>query len=342
MRKAGFAWGMIALVGALGAVGCADGAGTTETAPSEPGVASAPLTEAPAPVEQQDKREAKPNEGHHGMRHERGPLGLLGVAMHELDLSDAQKATIKSAMEGLREGKDERREASPVAAALAAGLRAGKIDEAAVLAKVGSGKDEADQARLAKALDTLHDTLTAEQRSKLVATMTERMDAEPKARGGKAADGAGKRGFDKSKMGKGGPVGHLLRGIELKGDQQKKIDEALAALKPSDADRDAMKERGEEKRAEMRARMATFATDGFDAKAFLADKGEGHEVHAKRLVKAVAAIAPILDASQREELAKRLESGPVAGKHGARGARGVPGARAGKGARARGAAPESL
>lgn len=278
--------------------------------------------DAPAKHEKGDKMRG------HGRGHG-GPAMLLGAALHELDLTDAQKATIKGELDALHDAREDRAAAKDdheaSRAALAAAVRSGKIDESAQLAQNAPPKP--DMARIAKAIGVLHDTLTAAQRKQLVASVQERMESfggpdgehHKGMRGGKdarddnARDGAREKGKG---MRMHGPMGHMLKNLSLTEAQQAKVNEALAKLAPSDADREAMKANHEAFRKTMNERLQSFAADSFDAKAFVAmpegaakfgpDKMHGH------MVKELAAIVPLLDDAQRAELAKRIEQGPPA------------------------------
>jgi Spy/CpxP family protein refolding chaperone len=267
--------------------------------------------------------------GKHGWGH--GPDHLLRAALKELDLSDAQKTAIKGAIDGLHEGRGDHPKKDPaVFAALAEGVRAGSIDKAAIEAKIGKQADgiEEHRARLASALSTLHATLTKEQRRALVDAMAAKMEEKGARKGnvegqkGDDDDHEG-RGFKGDRGGwggkgmKGGPLGHMLRDLDLTAEQQAQIDKALEANRPDEADRADKKEAFEAMRAERKAKLETFAADSFDAKAFLAGdakKGMGPQAHLDRMVTSLAAIVPVLTPAQRTALADKLEKGPM-GKH---------------------------
>lgn len=236
-----------------------------------------------------------------------GPELLLFAALHELELTDAQRGAIKGALDKMPRGPKERgRVDRPEIAALAAGVRAGKVDTAAVLAKVG-GEDRAfeeHKASLAGALATLHATLTKEQRSELISAVAARME-EHGPPGREAGRGEGPPGR--------GPLGFLLHGVELTDAQSEAIQRALEAQRPS---AENMKERFEAMRAEVSARLQTFAADALDAKAFVEPppgaQAGGPKGPIERMTKDLAAIVPLLEPAQREVLAARLEQGPPA------------------------------
>jgi Spy/CpxP family protein refolding chaperone len=313
-------WTAIPLLGALlGVTGCgADTASAKATDPTEEAAQGLATDKAAA-----DTRADRP-EGPRG-HGPGGPEHLLMAALHELDLTAAQKTTIQAVMEKLAppaRGDHGPRDTAAFTA-LSAGIRAGKIDTAVVLAGIGapgSGPD-ARLADVATALSTLHATLTKEQRRALVDGMAKRMaehgpppGAPPPDMGDRDRDhGPGPDhgpGFDHD----GGPLGHMLSGLSLTAAQRTSIDTALAAQRPAMGDRDAMKKQFEARGAQMRARMESFASDTFDAKAFVAppaDAPQGAMMHPlARMVNELAVVVPLLDPAQREALAVQLEKGP--------------------------------
>lgn len=308
------------VLAAAGLAGC--NTPSTDDDSADTDVAASELATEPAPA-RHDK--AGPMRGeHHGKPG--GPAMLLGAALHELDLTDAQRSTIQNELDALHQDAGARADHDAARAALAAAVKSGRVDEAALLSKIAPARP--DTARLAKALGVLHDTLTPAQRKELVSAVEERMahvkrggpkgDRERvEAREGKGHE-RGRRGHGMAGRGEHGPLGHLLRGVSLSDAQREQVREALSKLAPNEADRDAMKAQHEAFRSRMKERLASFASDSFDASAFVAppegapqlgpDKMFGH------MVKALAVVAPILDEGQRAELAKRIEEGPGA-KH---------------------------
>lgn len=289
-----------------------------------------------------------------------GPTMLLHTALNEkdLELTEEQKSTIEAAIT-----KAEPEDAEPTKApadspfaVLVEEIRAGKVDPAAVVAKMTP--DAAANPRHAaavEALQTLHKTLTKEQRRKLVDQVEKQReewgkrgergerrergkheDKNPQAPGGensKNTDPHQKRDHERGKHedkkpqrgpmdGKGpqlrsdkglGPMGFLLQDLELTDTQQDAIKKALAAQKPeagAKPNAEAMKKHFEEMQATMKTRLESFASDNFDAKAFLSPP-EGMESKGKQMMeqmaKNLAAIVPILEPAQREKLAASLE-----------------------------------
>jgi Spy/CpxP family protein refolding chaperone len=307
-------WTAIPLLGALlGVTGCgADTASAKATDPTEEAAQGLATDKAAA-----DTRADRP-EGPRG-HGPGGPEHLLMAALHELDLTAAQKTTIQAAMEKLAppaRGDHGPRDTAAFTA-LSAGIRAGKIDTAAVLAGTGapgSGPD-ARLADVATALSTLHATLTKEQRRALVDDMAKRMAEHGPPPGGAPGD---KGDRDHGPGGpEGGMLGHLLGDLSLTDAQRTSIDSALAAQRPAAGASDAMKQKFEARGAAMKAKMETFAADSFDAKAFVAppaDAPQGAMMHPMaRMVNDLAVVVPLLTPAQRETLAAQLEKGPPMG-----------------------------
>jgi Spy/CpxP family protein refolding chaperone len=288
--------GVLPLVGALAAfAGCN---GQSSTAEDETSVGSAKLEPAAEATERA--------RGHRGM-HGKGPEHLLFAALHELDLSDAQRTAIQGEIDALHQAKEAPADFEAHRTALAAAIRSGKVDETAL--PMPAMKAPKDGTRFAKAMQTLHDTLTPEQRKQLVDAVSAKMDEHEEHFAAKGEKG---HMF--------GPLGHMLRGIEMTDAQREKVRDALAKIGPQEAYREAMKAKHEAFRKVMRERLASFTADRFDASAFTAPPKDapafGPEAGHGMMVKALAAVVPILDEAQRAELAKRFEQGPPAGKRG--------------------------
>jgi Spy/CpxP family protein refolding chaperone len=262
--------------------------------------------------------------------------------MAELDLTDAQKATVKGALDQLAASARARgpRGDAPLAA-LAASVRAGNVDPSMAVEPPGarSGFEE-HRAAVADALQTLHATLTKEQRRALVDVLAKRMEAQgPKGARGPGCDesaapgGEGACGHGPPARARGaradmplsvpprmGMLGGLLSELELTDAQREAIEHALEAQRPAAPDPAVMRQRFEAMRAELRARLEVFAVERFDAKAALAplegDKANPPMPPHALVVKELAVVVPILDPAQREKLATLLEQAPRGGAHG--------------------------
>ena len=303
---------LVALAGCSGESGAAPSATNATTAQAEATPATAQASVA--------------NPGHGDFhRFHGGQEFLLRAALHEpsLNLTAAQKTTLEGALADSAPKTPATFDRTRIVA-LAAGVRAGKIDPASLPAPATNATNGADahRAAAAKAVDTLHATLTADQRRALVDAVTKRM----------AEHGAG-TDHDHARNGKGprpgmermggepgdrGPMGGLLAGLDLTKAQEDAIHAKLEAARPappSDAERAAMKAQHEAFKADMQARLQTFVSDTFDANAFVAPPAgavQGPKDHADHMATELAIITSVLDPAQREKLATRLEQGPPA------------------------------
>ncbi|NUP04984.1 MAG: hypothetical protein HOW73_02870 [Polyangiaceae bacterium] len=240
-----------------------------------------------------------------------GPEMLLHAALQEeIGLSNAQRSTIETSLASLRApGEDGKAGFDEHAKELAAAVRAGKVDVAKLRA---DDTEEAHAVRLAKveaALDELHDTLTPEQRTKLVAAVGERME-EP-------FDGAppGKHMMKGPREG-GGPMKKMvLNGVELRDDQREAIEAAMEARMKSSDQAPPTKEEMEAQRdkhiAARKAFLESFAKDTFDAESAMASMKALRPKMAPPFLDDLAVVVPLLDADQREALASSIEKGPM-------------------------------
>jgi len=267
-----------------------------------------------------------------------GPERLLVVALHEdIGLSDAQKATIRSALDAARparpQGGEEKMKAH--GAKLAAAVRAGKVDVATLAADGPTAPDatamNAHLESVKKALTTLHATLTPEQRQKLVSAVENHEGrGGPGAHMGRGGRHGGSRPEGEAQHVRGehprpegmhGAMG-LLKDLDLSDAQKEQIRAKLQANRPaapSEADREAMKAKFEAMRGEHKARLESFAKDDFDANAFLAkpanapEMGKGMKGMHEHMLQELAVITEVLTPAQREKLATKIEMGPEHG-----------------------------
>lgn len=312
---------LFALVAAL--AGCSAAETGTST-----GAESVDSVQATATAEQAQKAES--NEGHSargpafGAR-PGGPEFLVHAALRApLNLTAEQKATL----EGLAKSSVPQRPAFDVARAskLAAAVRSNSFEASEQKPVIDESARQARIAAAAKAMATLHDTLTPEQRSAFVDSIEKHASEHGKRdeHGAKTA----MRGEHGPRMGKrhgghaGGPM-RMLAGLDLTQEQKDAIkakleaarpEKAEKAEKPSTEQREAMKARFESMRTEMKAKLESFKSDTFDATAFVTpskpfarpEQLDGHRMNG------LAAITSILTPAQRETLAARIEQGPAA------------------------------
>jgi hypothetical protein len=256
-------------------------------------------------------------------------LGLLKAALRELDLSAEQKAAVEGALAKLPAPPHERGEGpgKEARAALARSVREGKVDPGAIPA-APRPDFEAMQASAAEALQTLHRTLTPEQRRALVDALQMRAEEHgPWGRGKGGPEGEGPREHGKhGPRGAGrdglGPAGFFLRDLGLTELQKASIQKALRESMADHAgdkgrpDPAALEKKREEMRAERKARLESFVGENFDARAFVAPPKDAKEhpglkEHGARMHRMLAVVVPLLDSAQREKLAQRIESGPA-------------------------------
>jgi len=240
-----------------------------------------------------------------------GPDALLSAALHEqLNLTPAQRTTIEGAASALKQSAREAHVAERGRmTALAAAIRAGKVDPSTLPPRDMSARLTAS----AKALDTLHATLTKEQRVALVDAMTKKASSHDHSgwKNAKAHMAPEQRDGDH------GGLHHFLAGLDLTKAQEDAIRAKLEAERPqlTDADRQAMKQRFELARSEKLARLQTFANDTFDANAFVAPpSGDAKSPtdRADHMLKKLAVVTSVLEPAQREKLAARFEQSPRA------------------------------
>lgn len=291
---------LVALSGCSAESATGSGAGTASTAQ-----VADPIVAAPATASTNAAGPARgPRPG--------GPDSLLVAALREpINLTAEQKATVEGALAASKPaglpGFDKTR-----VSALAAGIRSGKVDVATV--KAQAPNDDAKAAHLAaaaKAVATLHATLTPAQRRALVDAVAKHAASHASHPPMDHAGGPPPGGL--------GSMEHLLEGLDVTQAQHDAIRAKLDAQRPTpptDADRAAMKQQHETFRAAWTAKLQTFANDTFDANAFVAPpegalKGPGPD-HADRFAADLVILTSVLEPAQREKLAARIEAGPPA------------------------------
>ncbi len=258
--------------------------------------------------------------GHHGKRDKfRGPERIFQAALELDGLSDAQKSTIEGLLE--RPAKGDKDDAAHTArkelmTSLADSVRKNSVDADAFAtrsAKLAPAAKADHHDAFVQKLNTLHATLTPAQRAALVANIkdkaAEHMDRMVE-HGDK--DKAGKR--DKAGM---GPMGKMLKGIEVSDAQREQIAAAIekAGLKKDKGDHFEQMAGMKEK---MDAMFSAFEKSSFDAASVLPAPPEMRGDHMADMAKTLAVVVPLLDESQRGALADKLEQGPMGwkGMHG--------------------------
>ena len=286
---------VVALASSLHLAACGRDTGGVDAgaAPAPPPESSAAPPRAEAPPAPPPSPPGPPD-GRHGRT-------LFGAALQEIELTDAQRATVNGLLDDLRTPDST----SPTAfsSKLAASIRAGKIDEQAIESALGGREREAHRQAYAAALQKLHEALTPEQRKSLVSKTMARLD-EREARLQQAR--ARRNDNEANLVGRG--MDRLLRRIELRDGQREKIEKALTdagiSVDPGaeQRDMDSIRERH-------RALIDAFARDDFDAQSSLAGTGSALEGQPARMIAAMKVVLPLLEEGQRAELADRLERG---------------------------------
>jgi Spy/CpxP family protein refolding chaperone len=223
--------------------------------------------------------------------HHHGIVGAMFHAAHELDLKDAQKATLEKLTTDLHAGAEgQMPEMKDYHAALTAQVKAGKI-EPAKLDPLQAAVDKAQKARRdkeAEALNGLYALLEPAQRKALVAAVRAKQAAH------KAPDPAKAEAHAKQRM------EHLTKTLDLDAAQQKKVEPLLAKDAPPANMADEMKKHSD-------AVLTAFEGDGFDAKKLEpAGPPAGKGMMASH-VAFLTALLPILKPEQREKLAASYE-----------------------------------
>jgi Spy/CpxP family protein refolding chaperone len=265
--------------------------------------------------------------GHHGfgMHHRGGPDGLIHAALREpINLTPAQRTTIEALVK--QDAPQKPAFDASHAAKLAAAIRSNTVEQLQPPAQDTSARDAHIAAEAAK-LTTLHDTLTAEQRTQLVDAIAKRQAehaqhrGEDGAKGGKGPGGH-EHGGRGEHMGGEGFRGHafggpMLEGLDLTQAQKDAIKAKLEAERPAaptEEQKAQWKAQHESMRAAREAQLQTFKGNSFDAKAFVTPpqmNGAGLKPNERR-VNHLAVITSVLTPAQREILAKRIEAGPQA------------------------------
>jgi Spy/CpxP family protein refolding chaperone len=298
-------WLALPIALAIGAVGCKD-----EAAPAPVATATAEAVKAPAAAPAPTVTASAGADHAHGRGRGRNRAGIVGAifrAAHDLDLKDAQKATVEKLGADLRgDGAGQPSEMKDYHTALLAQVRAGKI-ETAKLDPLQAAAEKAMKARRekeAEALNGLYAALEPAQRKALVAAVRAKQAAHK-------PDPAKAEAHAKDRL------AHLTKQLDLDAAQQKKVEPLLAKEAPPAVVQDAMKQHAD-------AVLGGFEGDGFDAKKLEPKSPPGAApmtAHAQFL----AALLPILKPEQREKLAADMEKPGRGMRHGPNGeANGMP------------------
>jgi Spy/CpxP family protein refolding chaperone len=243
----------------------------------------------------------------HRHHHGGGVTMLIEMSIHELTLTDDQKAKIEKARADLREKmKPVRAADKDFANVLADGVAAGKVDKAKTDAAID--KLVAQSLKLhdaaADSLVQLHDALTSAQRAELVDKVQANFEKWKAAHGKDEAD---------EKEHRSGNLLALVRELNLSQDEAQKIkaglQEKMKAAKPTEKNaKHAMDHDHKDVTDHMAAFATAFKADKFDPKKVSSAKADEHMARfaAARRALILEVAAPILTADQRTKLADMI------------------------------------
>ena len=257
-----------------------------------------------------------------------GSVGLLREALNLTTLSNAQHGAIRGLIEEQRTAgrPASKRFDAGFRTQLADAVRAGHIDMA-LMSQRRETMDTARKAHIAdrnRRLDTLHKTLSADQRVALVDRVRARVSA-----GGDVDDRSrGRRGKGRGRFARNGGMSdenldlgrpsrsgrglfRMVQGLALTPKQQTAIDTLMEKQRdnrPSEADRTAKREALRKCRE---AFLDSFASETFDAATQRCPRFSDDERESRRTRRAegMNELIQILTESQRQLLADRLSAG---------------------------------
>jgi Spy/CpxP family protein refolding chaperone len=295
-------------LGAAGAIfllaGC--GGGPTDTVPDQNvDQKESEITSVPDKPVRESKTHAGRGRGHGG------PAHLLRAALDELTLTADQKQKVEGLLENMKQaGPGPSVESRALQASIQKSVQSGSFDDAALakhyIALEGEARQNAE--KMQNALNELHQTLTAEQRSELVQKLQARMKDGPLGKDGKHEREAkgGRPGKERHgrRFGKGfGFEKRALADLDLTDEQRQKLESAR------DANESELSGKGEWKtRAE--GMLTAFGSASFDAKKLMdaGDMAKHARTFAEMRVKRARTLVEILTPEQRAKYAASLES----------------------------------
>jgi len=255
--------------------------------------------------------------------------GLGGLALnaaHDLQLTDEQRTSIEQIQGQLSTGDPGSRTAyQDFQSHLAADIRSAKFDAAQLHADYAAfdATRRAEQDREADALNALHATLDANQRTALVAAVRTRQAAVDGQKLPELPDGGVS---DRAKQ----TLTHMTQDLTLDPGQQKRVSDLLA--KDERTTILAFPVHKEEQKKHVDAFVASFEEAQFDAKTLDGVDGGGASAPHEQMEKEVTFLSKldaILKPDQREKLAAQRTPGPQGPHHmmgpGGMGPGGMPG-----------------
>ena len=226
-----------------------------------------------------------------------GPAGVLLNKLRIVQLSPKQESAVSAIEADLQGSSDPFRLHGELARAVAESVRAGKIDRKKLEPQLKVARDLAsqDKARQAKALNALHATLDEAQRKAVVGALRTQLELKSghpsfSAKGDESPTGLSSRRAQRE-------LDRLSRDLELSTEQQKKVEQLLAAnpnFAPNRRD-------GREAPA---ALLDAFEKPTFDASELKLEL-DGEEAFQQRL-NYLDRLTQLLTVSQRNTLASSL------------------------------------
>jgi Spy/CpxP family protein refolding chaperone len=287
------------LVGAAGLIAIS---GCKEDPPPPPIGPTTSTTAAAAPSSSLSARDNLRKD--RGRKGPPGTAALLQRALQSLDLDDAQKAALETVIKARGDDEQFKKARLELNQTLAAGARAGKLDDGVVLPKATAVKaaTEAKRKRMVDAINALHQALTPKQRNALATLLGKGDNATWFDEGAEST-------MALSRSGSRAQMTTMLRGIQLTPEQRETMKKEMSDDEPEPTE-DARRKLIETVATQRKAMLESFNSDSFDASTMGLTQ-EVEEVLGKgidRQVKAVRVLITLLDGTQRETLAKNLET----------------------------------
>jgi Spy/CpxP family protein refolding chaperone len=281
-------------------------AASVAPAPTDIATAAAPTTTAAptaapaAPTGTPEQAEGEQHRRRHG-----GMLSLIAMSLHDLDLSDDQKAAVEKIRSDLvTKLAPVRTAGADFANVLADGVAAGAVDRAKAdkaidkLVKAAAGVHDAS----ADAINQLHAVLNTQQRATLVDKLSVHWENWKEAQGQDEQD----QPKDKPKN-RNGHMLALVRDLGLSNDQAQQIKTKFQALMKANPQDHAHKEVQDH----LKAFGTAFKADSFDAKKLpTATAANTHMAKwgATRMARFLEAAAPVLTVDQRAKLSQQIRA----------------------------------
>jgi len=324
LRRALFCSFSLSVALPLGPLGCKGGGASQATPASSSGSAAVAQASAAPSSSAAPRPDARPHP-----RDLPGPAGTLFRAAHDLELTDAQKATLDTLETQLTSGETPREDTKELQTDVVAGIRAGKLDQAKLRTDFAAADKEmaAEQAKEANALSGLYAALDATERKAVVAAVRTKQAAREAQFAQHNIDmDAGAADWAKRRLER------MTTQLNLDAAQQKTVGALLAkgdSMSPA-----AMAAQREEGKKRMDRVLSAFDGDAFDPKKLDLGGLPGSTLHEglEKDTTFLAQLVPILTPDQREKLASQREHTGLRRPGGMRGPEGRGGGPGGGGA----------